>query len=149
MEAIIATRPSSVPDVKSIVLPSLFRLIQSPLLQGAALKSLLKLFGALGHASPADYDSFVKSLVDPLLSSHTAGVSAGGVAAVSNKQAASTVAQCVAVLAVNTEKSNRESTVRIFQDYIKVTRQLRGMLKLMISFSLSFRTHHQTTLFNT
>ncbi|KAI8337575.1 armadillo-type protein [Chlamydoabsidia padenii] len=119
VESTIDTRPNSVPDVKTIVLPSLFQLIQSPLLQGAALKSLLKLFGALGRASPADYESFVKNLVDPLLSSHTAGVSAGGVAAVSNKQAASTVAQCVAVLAVNTEKSNCESTVRIFQDYIK------------------------------
>lgn len=123
VESIIAVHSTSVNDVKSIILPSLFELIQSPLLQGAALQSLLKLFGALGRASPADYETFVKSLVDPLLSAHATGVSAGGVAAVSNKQAASTVAQCVAVLAVNTEKGNRDSTVRIFQDYIKVKKK--------------------------
>ncbi|CAO3590165.1 unnamed protein product [Absidia cylindrospora] len=119
VEYITAVRSASVNDVKSIILPSLFELIQSPLLQGAALRSLLKLFGALGRASPADYETFVKSLVDPLLSAHATGVSAGGVAAVPNKQAASTVAQCVAVLAVNTEKGNRDSTVHIFQNYIK------------------------------
>ncbi|CAO3610365.1 unnamed protein product [Cunninghamella echinulata] len=117
-ESIINARPSTVELAKSAILPSLFQLIQSPLLQGIALKSLLNLFSALGRASPSDYDSFVNSLVDPLLAAHTSGVSAGGVAAVANKKAASTVAQCIAVLATNTDQSNRDSTVKNFQNYI-------------------------------
>lgn len=120
-ESIINARPSTVELAKSAILPSLFQLIQSPLLQGIALKSLLNLFSALGRASPSDYDIFVNSLVDPLLAAHTSGVSAGGVAAVANKKAASTVAQCIAVLAINTDQSNRNSTVKSFQNYINVS----------------------------
>ncbi|CAO3635273.1 unnamed protein product [Cunninghamella blakesleeana] len=117
-ESIINAHPSTVNSAKTNILPSLFQLIQSPLLQGIALKSLLNLFGALGRASPTDYDSFVKSLVDPLLGAHTSGVSAGGVAAVANKKAASTVAQCIAVLAANTDQTNCDTTVKNFQNYI-------------------------------
>ncbi|KAI8099719.1 armadillo-type protein [Halteromyces radiatus] len=119
VDSIITIRPTSVTDIKVLILPTLFQLIQSPLLQGASLKSLLNLFASLGRASPADYDVFIKGLVDPLLSAHTVGVSAGGVAAVANKQSASTVAQCVAVLAINNDQAHCESTVRTFLDYIK------------------------------
>lgn len=117
-QSILIVSPASVNDVKAQITPSLFHLIQSPLLQGAALDSLLNLFAAFAKASPADYQALVKGLVDPLLTVRTSGVSAGGVAAVANKQAASTVAQSVAVLAANTSVENRESTIKEFQSYI-------------------------------
>ncbi|KAG0170737.1 Cullin-associated NEDD8-dissociated protein 1 [Apophysomyces sp. BC1034] len=120
-ESIVTVDPSSVEDAKTIILPSLFQLIQSPLLQGTALKTLLSLFEALANASPADYQSLVKGLVDPLLVVQTSGVSAGGVAAVANKQAAATVAQCVAVLAVSTNNTNCQATISTFQAYIENT----------------------------
>ncbi|KAI9488039.1 armadillo-type protein [Zychaea mexicana] len=119
IEALIIAKPESVQGIKEATLPSLFQLIQSPLLQGAALDSLLNLFAALARASPADYQILVKGLIDPLLNVKTSGVSAGGVAAVANKQAAATVAQCVAVLAVNTDEANCQNTIRGFQGYIE------------------------------
>ncbi|KAI8139309.1 armadillo-type protein [Fennellomyces sp. T-0311] len=119
IEALIVAKPQAVQSIKEAILPSLFRLIQSPLLQGAALDSLLSLFAALARASPADYQVLVKGLIDPLLNVQTSGVSAGGVAAVANKQAAATVAQCVAVLAVNTDQTNCQETIRGFQGYIE------------------------------
>lgn len=119
VQSILTVSPASVNEVKAQITPSLFHLIQSPLLQGAALDSLLNLFAAFAKASPADYQSLVNGLVNPLLNVKTSGVSAGGVAAVANKQAASTVAQSVAVLAANTSKENRDSTINEFQSYIK------------------------------
>jgi hypothetical protein len=118
-QSILTVSTDSINDVKTQITPSLFQLIQSPLLQGAALDSLLNLFAAFSKTSPADYQSLVKGLVDPLLNVKTSGVSAGGVAAVANKQAASTVAQSVAVLAAaNASVSNRENTIKEFQTYI-------------------------------
>ncbi|KAI7858974.1 armadillo-type protein [Circinella umbellata] len=119
IEALIVAKPGSVQNIKEAILPSLFQLIQSPLLQGASLESLLNLFAALARASPADYQVLVNGLIEPLLNVETTGVSAGGVAAVANKQAAATVAQCVAVLAVNTEEVNRQNTIEAFQQYIE------------------------------
>ncbi|CAO0798288.1 unnamed protein product [Mucor circinelloides] len=119
VESILSLSPGSVNEVKSFILPSLFQLMESPLLQGSSLDSLLSMFAAFAKASPADYQALVHGLVDPLLSAKTSGgVSAGGVAAVANKQAASTVAQCVAVLAANASDSNRDSTIREFQNYL-------------------------------
>ncbi|KAI9276714.1 armadillo-type protein [Phascolomyces articulosus] len=119
IEALIVAKPDSVQNIKEATLPSLFQLIQSPLLQGAALDSLLNLFAALARTSPSDYQILVNGLIEPLLNVKTSGVSAGGVAAVANKQAAATVAQCVAVLAVNTDEANCQNTIRGFQTYIE------------------------------
>ncbi|KAG2206299.1 hypothetical protein INT47_007313 [Mucor saturninus] len=121
VQSILSLSPASINEVKLYITPSLFELIRSPLLQGAALDSLLNLFAAFAKASPSDYQALVKGLVDPLLDVNTSGVSAGGVAAVANKQAASTVAQSVAVLAANTSKENRDKTILEFQSYIKKT----------------------------
>ncbi|KAI9483260.1 MAG: armadillo-type protein [Benjaminiella poitrasii] len=120
IQSILVISPQSVNDVKVSILPSLFKLIKSPLLQGSALDSLLNMFAAFGKANPADYQALVNGLVQPLLNVKTAtSVAAGGVAAVSNKQAASTVAQCVAVLAANTNDTNRIQTIKEFQSYIQ------------------------------
>ncbi|KAI7907940.1 armadillo-type protein [Cokeromyces recurvatus] len=119
VQSILVTSPQSVNEIKVSILPSLFKLIESPLLQGSALDSLLNMFAAFGKVNPADYQTLVNGLVHPLLNVKTAtGVAAGGVAAVSNKQAASTVAQCVAVLAANANQMNRNQTVKEFQSYI-------------------------------
>jgi cullin-associated NEDD8-dissociated protein 1 len=120
IEGILKISPTSVNDVKLFILPSLFHLIESPLLQGSALESLLSMFAAFAKASPSDYQALAKGLVDPLLTAKSnAGISAGGVAAVANKQAASTVAQSVAVLAANTSVENRAGTITEFQSYIQ------------------------------
>ncbi|CAO3690585.1 unnamed protein product [Rhizopus microsporus] len=118
VEAILAQHPESINNVKAYILPTLFQLIQSPLLQGSSLNSLLNLLAALAKASPSDYQYFVKGLVDPLLAAKKSNVQAGSASAVTNKQAASTVAQCVAVLAANTSESNRNETITNFQSYI-------------------------------
>ncbi|CEI99860.1 hypothetical protein RMCBS344292_13940 [Rhizopus microsporus] len=118
VEAILAKHPESINNVKAYILPTLFQLIQSPLLQGSSLNSLLNLLAALAKASPSDYQYFVKGLVDPLLAAKKSNVQAGSASAVTNKQAASTVAQCVAVLAANTNESNRNETITNFQSYI-------------------------------
>lgn len=118
-QSTLTINADTVNDIKTQITPSLLLLIQSPLLQGASLDSLLNLFAAFSKASPADYAALVKGLVDPLLTvKTTGGVSAGGVAAVANKQAASTVAQSVAVLATNASEANRDSTIKEFQAYI-------------------------------
>lgn len=121
IEAIITVSPGTIKDVKELVVPSLLELMQSPVLHGAALDSLLSLFAALAKSSPKDYQILVKGLVDPLLGAQTSGVSAGGVAAVANKSAAATVAQCVAVLAVNTDETRRQGTIQEFFGYIQVS----------------------------
>ncbi|KAL0093191.1 TATA binding protein interacting protein [Phycomyces blakesleeanus] len=119
IESIITVSASSAENMRVSILPSLLQLIQSPLLQGYALNSLLSLFTALTKACPDEYQNLVKGLVEPLLNVKTSGVSAGGVAAVANKQAAATVAQCVAVLTVNTTLENRQLTIGTFQNYIE------------------------------
>lgn len=120
VESILVISSASVNDVKADILPSLFQLIESPLLQGSALESLLTMFAAFSKANPSDYQALVNGLVSPLLKAKAAnGVSAGGVAAVANKQAASTVAQCVAVLAANASDADRAATVSEFQSYIQ------------------------------
>ncbi|ORX60348.1 TIP120-domain-containing protein [Hesseltinella vesiculosa] len=111
-ESIIVIHPSSTEHVNAVILPGLFQLIQSPLLQGAALKQLLLLFAALGKASPQDYDAFIRGLIDPLRQPSTAPSNG---AAVPNKQCASTAAQCVAVLAAQTDPERCLPTVREFQ----------------------------------
>ncbi|OAD05429.1 TATA binding protein interacting protein [Mucor lusitanicus CBS 277.49] len=133
VESILSVSPASVNEVKSFILPSLFQLMESPLLQGSALDSLLSMFAAFAKASPADYQALVHGLVDPLLSAKaSAGVSAGGVAAVANKQAASTVAQCVAVLAANASEPNRDTTIREFQNYLTTPKVNDSILYLAL-----------------
>ncbi|CDS10708.1 hypothetical protein LRAMOSA11194 [Lichtheimia ramosa] len=119
METLVIVQPASAKQAKTTLLPTLLGLIQSPLLQGSALDSLLDLFAALGKADPQDYQELVQSLINPMLNAQTSGVSAGGVAAVANKQSAATVAQCVAVLAANVDDANRNETIHMFGNWIE------------------------------
>jgi len=117
--AILETNPQSVESIKIEVLPVVFQLVQSPLIQGSALAGLLKLFAAIGKASPSDYGSLIQHLINPVLTVNMQGVAAGGVAAVSNKHASSTISQCVAVLATNADEQNREKTINEFENFVK------------------------------
>lgn len=117
---ILETNPQSVESIKTEVLPVVFQLVQSPLIQGSALAGLLKLFAAVGKASPSDYGTLIQHLINPVLTVNMQGVAAGGVAAVSNKHASSTISQCVAVLATNADDANREKTINEFENFVKV-----------------------------
>jgi hypothetical protein len=125
--AILETNPQSVESIKVEVLPVVFQLVQSPLIQGSALAGLLKLFAAIGKASPSDYGSLIQHLINPVLTVNMQGVAAGGVAAVSNKHASSTISQCVAVLATNADEQNREKTINEFENFVKVCCTLGGV----------------------
>ncbi|CAO3683491.1 unnamed protein product [Umbelopsis vinacea] len=116
---ILETNPQSVESIKTEVLPVVFQLVQSPLIQGSALAGLLKLFAAVGKASPSDYGILIQHLINPVLTVNMQGVAAGGVAAVSNKHASSTISQCVAVLATNADDANREKTINEFENFVK------------------------------
>lgn len=139
METLVIVQPASAKQAKTTLLPTLLKLIQSPLLQGSALDSLLDLFAALGKADPQDYQELVQSLINPMLNAQTSGVSAGGVAAVANKQSAATVAQCVAVLAANVDDANRNETIHMFGNWIEVSWNEKKYLQCI---NISLGRHH-------
>ncbi|KAF9154219.1 Cullin-associated NEDD8-dissociated protein 1 [Linnemannia schmuckeri] len=105
--SILHANPSSVNIVKQGILPLVFKLIRSPLIQGQALESLLALFAALVRTNDKEFPVLVSSLVEP-----ASAPSPEGQLALS-KQAFSTIAQCIAVLCLNSQK-NLEMTVAEF-----------------------------------
>ncbi|KAF9934606.1 Cullin-associated NEDD8-dissociated protein 1 [Linnemannia zychae] len=104
---ILHANPSSFNVVKQNILPSVFHLIRSPLIQGQALDSLLALFAALVRTNDKEFPALVSSLVEPASIPTPEGQLA------LSKQAFSTIAQCIAVLCLNSEK-NLEVTVAEF-----------------------------------
>ncbi|KAI9258536.1 armadillo-type protein [Sporodiniella umbellata] len=121
VEISLTKKPQSIADVKKSILPALFQLTQSPLLQGSALQSLLSLFATLSKASPSDYSFFIMNLVDPIWKTEKSTVSAGNATAVTNKQYLSTTAQCVAVLVANNEEKKSGKTIHDCQTQIMNT----------------------------
>ncbi|KAF9289311.1 Cullin-associated NEDD8-dissociated protein 1 [Mortierella alpina] len=105
--SILHANPSSIDAVKQEVLPSILRLVRSPLIQGQALESLLALFAALVRTNDKEFPTLVSGLVEPV----TAHAPEGQLSL--SKQAFSTIAQCIAVLCLNSEK-NLEVTVAEF-----------------------------------
>ncbi|KAK3818585.1 MAG: hypothetical protein J3Q66DRAFT_400101 [Benniella sp.] len=57
-------RPSIINVVKQEILPSVFKLVRSPLIQGQALDSLLALFAALVRTNDKEFSALVSSLVE-------------------------------------------------------------------------------------
>ncbi|KAK3818584.1 MAG: hypothetical protein J3Q66DRAFT_400100 [Benniella sp.] len=51
--------------VKQEILPSVFKLVRSPLIQGQALDSLLALFAALVRTNDKEFSALVSALVEP------------------------------------------------------------------------------------
>ncbi|KAM8915567.1 cullin-associated NEDD8-dissociated protein 1-like isoform 1-T2 [Spinachia spinachia] len=83
---------SSVAKICSSVLPGVFSLVHSPLLQGGALAAILDFLQALVQSKTSNlgYSQFVKSLTDPFHTSQSSLL---------HKQSYQSVARCVAALA--------------------------------------------------
>ncbi|KAF9403247.1 Cullin-associated NEDD8-dissociated protein 1 [Mortierella sp. AD011] len=105
--SILHANPSSFNVVKQEILPSVLRLVRSPLIQGQALDSMLALFAALVRTNDKEFSTLISGLVEPV----TVPVPEGQLAL--PKQAFSTIAQCIAVLCVNSDK-NLDMTVAEF-----------------------------------
>lgn len=96
--SIVHASSSSAENVAKLILPNVYNLLQSSLLQGIALQSLLKLFKELvtSKSKKVTYDSLLSgltSIVTPELS----------------RQSFSSIAQCIAVLVANSEGSAQET----------------------------------------
>ncbi|XP_036955842.1 cullin-associated NEDD8-dissociated protein 2 isoform X1 [Acanthopagrus latus] len=85
--------PSSLAKISSSVLPGVFRLVHSPLLQGSVLAAIVDFLQALvlSKTSNLGYSQLLKSLTDPFHSSQAD-------AAVIHRQSYHSVARCVAAL---------------------------------------------------
>ncbi|XP_027135040.1 cullin-associated NEDD8-dissociated protein 2 [Larimichthys crocea] len=85
--------PSSLAKISSSVLPGVFRLVHSPLLQGGALAAILDFLQALvlSKTSNLGYSQLLKSLTDPFHSSTDTSII--------HRQSYHSVARCVAALA--------------------------------------------------
>ncbi|KAG0233459.1 Cullin-associated NEDD8-dissociated protein 1 [Actinomortierella wolfii] len=105
--AILHANPSSIATVKEHILPSVFKLVQSPLIQGPALDGLMNLFAALVRTNAKEFGALISALVEP-----AAGPSVDGQLKLS-KQAFSTIAQCIATLCINSD-ANANATVNEF-----------------------------------
>ncbi|KAF9435404.1 Cullin-associated NEDD8-dissociated protein 1 [Entomortierella beljakovae] len=105
--SILHANPSSINIVKQEILPSVFKLVRSPLIQGQSLDSLLALFAALVRTNDKEFPALISGLVEPT----TAPTLEGQLAL--PKQAFSTIAQCIAVLCLNSDK-NLDVTVTEF-----------------------------------
>lgn len=86
------TCPSSLAKISSSVLPGVFRLVHSPLLQGGALAAILDFLQAvvLSKTSNLSYSQLLKSLMEPFHSSQSH--------ADIHRQSYHSVARCVAAL---------------------------------------------------
>lgn len=96
--SIVHVSSSSAENVAKLVLPNVHTLLQSSLLQGVALQSLLRLFKELvtSKSKKVTYDSLLSGLtgiVTPDLS----------------RQSFSSIAQCIAVLVANSEASSKDT----------------------------------------
>ncbi|PKK63192.1 TIP120-domain-containing protein [Rhizophagus irregularis] len=96
--SVLSTNPQSLGAVHKDILPSVFNLVQSTLVQGAALDSLLVLFETLIVTNEADFNKLLQGLLQPALTSDQGQLTL-------SKQAFSTIAQCIAVLCVSSQKN--------------------------------------------
>ncbi|KAI9236724.1 MAG: putative tip120 [Podila humilis] len=109
--SVLHSNPSSFGIVKQEILPSVLRLVRSPLIQGQALDSLLALFAALVRTNDKEFPVLISGLVEPAAARGPEGQ------LILSKQAFSTIAQCMAVLCLNSEK-NADMTVNEFLNKI-------------------------------
>eukprot|EP00003_Mantamonas_plastica_P001680 TRINITY_DN1118_c0_g1_i7.p1 TRINITY_DN1118_c0_g1~~TRINITY_DN1118_c0_g1_i7.p1 ORF type:complete len:932 (+),score=400.03 TRINITY_DN1118_c0_g1_i7:53-2848(+) len=120
--SILEADKAALDGINDTILPSIYELIQSPLLQGAAMNSVLALHAAL-LATKDKRVSFAKLLdnVVGLKNSASKGKgkesssssSSSGVSSY-NRQSLSSIAKCVAVLCVNTTAKNSKKTIGDF-----------------------------------
>ncbi|CAG8442544.1 4300_t:CDS:10 [Funneliformis mosseae] len=113
--SVLRTNPQSLGAVYKDILPSIFQLVQSTLVQGAALDSLLVLFETLIATNEADFNKLLNGLIQPALVAEPGQLTL-------SKQAYSTIAQCIAVLCVISQR-NCSSTVNDFSKKISDQKQ--------------------------
>ncbi|XP_041836298.1 cullin-associated NEDD8-dissociated protein 2 isoform X2 [Melanotaenia boesemani] len=104
--------PSSLAKISSSVLPGVFRLIHSPLLQGGALVAILDFLQALvlSKASNLGYSQLLKSLTEPFQSSKSSADSS-----VLHRQSYHSVARCVAALSSASPKDSPGTVSSLIQ----------------------------------
>ncbi|XP_047204610.1 cullin-associated NEDD8-dissociated protein 2 [Girardinichthys multiradiatus] len=102
--------PSSLAKITSSVLPGVFKLIHSPLLQGGALLAILDFLQALvtSKATNLGYSQLLKSLMEPFQSSKTS-------ADVLHRQSYHSVARCVAALSSASPKETPGTVTNLIQ----------------------------------
>ncbi|MED6238937.1 Cullin-associated NEDD8-dissociated protein 1, partial [Ataeniobius toweri] len=102
--------PSSLAKISSSVLPGVFKLIHSPLLQGGALLAILDFLQALvtSKATNLGYSQLLKSLMEPFQSSKTS-------ADVLHRQSYHSVARCVAALSSASPKETPGTVTNLIQ----------------------------------
>ncbi|XP_005456486.1 cullin-associated NEDD8-dissociated protein 2 isoform X2 [Oreochromis niloticus] len=107
--------PSSLAKISSSVLPGVFRLIHSPLLQGSTLEAILEFLQALvlSKTSNLSYSQLLKSLMEPF---HRSQSSADG--SIVHRQSYHSVARCVAALSSASPKET-PGTVAGFIQQVK------------------------------
>ncbi|XP_044156534.1 cullin-associated NEDD8-dissociated protein 1-like isoform X1 [Bufo gargarizans] len=108
LTTLVSAHPASLPKLSARILPQLFQLVHSPLLQGGALASILSFLRALvvSHTPHLGYADLLKQLTGPVQS---AGPTL-------HKQAFHSVAKCVATLASACPKESNASITQFIQD---------------------------------
>ncbi|XP_029288646.1 cullin-associated NEDD8-dissociated protein 1-like, partial [Cottoperca gobio] len=104
--------PSSLAKISSSVLPGVFRLVHSPLLQGAALAAILDFLQALvlSKTSNLGYSQLLKSLTDPFHSAQSSDTS------IIHRQSYQSVARCVAALSSSCPKETPATVSSLLQE---------------------------------
>ncbi|XP_040890883.1 cullin-associated NEDD8-dissociated protein 2 [Toxotes jaculatrix] len=105
--------PSSLAKISSSVLPGVFRLVHSPMLQGGALAAILDFIQALvlSKTSSLGYSQLLKSLTEPFHSSRSSADSG-----VIHRQSFHSVARCVAALSSACPKETPGSVAGFIQE---------------------------------
>ncbi|KAM8930073.1 cullin-associated NEDD8-dissociated protein 1-like [Pelodytes ibericus] len=108
LTTLVTAYPASLPKLSSQVLPQLFQLVHSPLLQGGALTSILSFLHVLvlSRTPQLGYAELLKQLTGPV---NSAG-------SMLHKQAFHSVAKCVASLASACPKESNASIAQFIQD---------------------------------
>ncbi|XP_044205521.1 cullin-associated NEDD8-dissociated protein 2 [Thunnus albacares] len=105
--------PSSLAKISSSVLPGVFRLVHSPLLQGGALAAIVAFLQALvsSKTSNLSYSQLLKSLTEPFHSSPSSADSS-----VIHRQSYHSVARCVAALSSACPKETPGTVTSLIQE---------------------------------
>jgi len=122
VEAVIAADEKALATVQSQIYPKVLELVQSNLLQGLALESMLSLYSALVTVNAKKFG--FNELLDSLLNiANTKALL---------KQSQSSIAQCVASLCVNAKEDQRNATVERFIDEVKKAKKETSKIQALL-----------------
>jgi len=122
VEVVIAANEKTLATVQSQIYPKVLDLVQSNLLQGLALESLLSLYTALVSANAKKFG--FNELLDSLLNiANTKALL---------KQSQSSIAQCVAALCVSAKEDQLKATVERFVDEVKKAKKETSKVQALL-----------------